>query len=441
MQLNITIIGTGYVGLVSGVCFADLGYNVTCVDIDAEKIAGLKAGHVPIFEPGLAELVARNTRLGRLSFTTDIASAVPGADVIFIGVGTPTHPADRSADLRYVHAAADDIAANLSGFSIVVNKSTVPVGTGDVVEARIRAIAPDADFAVVSNPEFLREGAAIADFKRPDRIIIGTDDPRARRVMRALYGPFSLNDVPIVFTSRRTAELIKYAANAFLATKIAFINEIADLCEAVGADVGDVSDGMGLDSRIGRKFLNAGPGYGGSCFPKDTRALLDIAERAGTSAGIVEQVVASNAARHAGLAQRVIDLCDGDVAGQTVAVLGLAFKPQTDDIRETPAIPLIEGLQAAGANIRAFDPEAMQPAREKLKNVTFCQDAYDCAKRASALVIVTEWEEFRTLDFQRIGDLMDQKRLADLRNLYAADDLAALGYDYVGIGKGAALKS
>lgn len=436
MKLKVTIIGTGYVGLVSGVCFADLGYQVTCVDIDADKIAGLQAGRVPIYEPGLAELVARNSRLGRLHFTTDIASAVPDADVVFIGVGTPTHPTDRSADLRYVHAAADDIARNLNGFTIIVNKSTVPVGTGDDVETRIRAIAPDADFAVVSNPEFLREGAAIADFKRPDRIVIGTDHPRARDVMKALYGPFSLNDVPIVFTSRRTAELIKYAANAFLATKIAFINEIADLCEAVGADVGDVAHGMGLDTRIGNQFLNAGPGYGGSCFPKDTRALLSIAEAAGTRASIVEQVDASNTARHAGLAARVVALCGGDVTGQTIAVLGLAFKPQTDDVRETPAIPLIQGLLAAGAHVRAFDPEAMDQTRAHLPDITYAADAYDCAAGADALVIVTEWEEFRTLDFDQLGASMRTRRLADLRNLYQAEIVRAAGFAYTGVGQG-----
>ena len=436
MSMNITIVGTGYVGLVTGVCFSDLGYRVTCVDRDAAKIEGLRAGRMPIFETGLSELVAKNVRLGRLSFSTDLSACVPDSDVVFIGVGTPTREADGAADLTYVNAAAEQIARALSAYTVVVNKSTVPVGTGDDVEALIAANVPDgAEFDVVSNPEFLREGVAIRDFKRPDRVIIGTESERARTVMEALYRPFYMNRTPILYTDRRTAELIKYASNAFLATKIAFINEMADLCEVLDADVSDVARGMGLDTRIGPKFLRAGPGYGGSCFPKDTKALLDIAARAGAPSGIVEAVVASNAARKASMADKVIAACGGNVGGKTVAVLGLAFKPQTDDVRESPAFPLIEGLQRAGASVRVFDPEAMDTARAQLSDITFCEGAHRCADGADALVIVTEWEDFRALDLARLKASMRTPVMVDLRNVYDGPTVRAAGFRYVGIGR------
>ena len=436
MSLNITIIGTGYVGLVTGVCFSDLGYTVTCVDTNAAKIDGLKRGVMPIFETGLSEMVRKNHDLGRLHFTTDLSECVPDSDVVFIGVGTPTNPVDGSADLQYVHSAVRDVAKNLNGYTVVVNKSTVPVGTGDAVEASIREANPSAEFAVVSNPEFLREGVAIRDFKRPDRVIIGTEDERSRSVMEQLYRPFFMNQTPILYTDRRTAELIKYASNAFLATKIAFINEMADLCEALGADVSDVSVGMGLDTRIGKKFLNAGPGYGGSCFPKDTKALLDISKKAGKPSAIVAEVIESNSRRKRSMADKVVAALDGDVSGKTVAVLGLSFKPQTDDTRETPAFPIIEALQDKGAMIRAFDPEAMEESRHALKEVTFCKDPYDCADGAHALVIVTEWEDFRVLDFDRLADMMASKVMVDLRNVYEAGAVEAEGFRYTGIGKG-----
>ena len=435
MSMNITIVGTGYVGLVTGVCFSDLGMNVTCVDVDAAKIDGLRRGVVPIFEAGLADMVEKNAKLGRLHFTTDLADCVPDSEVVFIGVGTPTDPKDGSADLRYVHAAARDIARELSGYTVVVNKSTVPVGTGDAVEAMIRDTNPKADFAVVSNPEFLREGVAIRDFKRPDRVVIGTQDERSRAVMERLYRPFNVNQTPILYTDRRTAELIKYASNAFLATKIAFINEMADLCEALGADVAGVSRGMGLDTRIGKKFLQAGPGYGGSCFPKDTKALLDISKRAGKPSAIVREVIESNAARKRGMGDKVVHALDGDVSGKTVAVLGLAFKPQTDDTRETPAFPIIEALQSKGAKVRAFDPEAMEESRAHLSGVTFSTDAYDAADGADALVIVTEWEDFRALDLSRLKTIMRAPIMVDLRNVYDGDELRDAGFRYTGIGK------
>ena len=433
-DLRIATIGAGYVGLVTGVCFSDFGYDVTCVDKHAGKIEKLKSGEMPIFEEGLEALVKRNTQEGRLHFTTDLTEAVPQADVIFIGVGTP--PAeDGSADLQYVMAAVGELAPLIEGFTVIAIKSTVPVGTGDKVEAYMRELAPNADFAVVSNPEFLREGVAIADFTDPDRVIIGTTDERARDVMARLYRPFSALGPPIVFTDRRTSELLKYSANAFLATKISFINEIADLCEAVGANVTDLAFGMGLDNRIGSKYLAPGPGYGGSCFPKDTIALLDIAKKAGAQARIVEQVVNVNDDRKESMAQKVIELCEGSVKGLTVAIFGLAFKPDTDDVRETPAFPIIRALQAAGAKIRAFDPAAMEESEAHLENVAYCTDAYDCALGADVVVLATEWQHFRALDFHRLGEIMTAKRFADLRNVYAPEDVRRHGFDYVSIGR------
>jgi len=433
-DLKIATIGAGYVGLVTGVCFSDFGYDVTCVDKDAGKIAQLQSGKMPIFEDGLEALVKRNVKAKRLHFTTDLSEAAPKADVVFIGVGTP--PAeDGSADLQYVMAAAEELAGLLDGFTVIAIKSTVPVGTGDKVEALMRKTAPDADFAVVSNPEFLREGAAIADFTDPDRVIIGTVDERARDVMARLYRPFSTLGPPTVFTDRRTSELLKYAANAYLATKISFINEIADLCEAVGANVTDVAFGMGLDERIGSKYLAPGPGYGGSCFPKDTKALLDIARKAGVPARIVEQVINVNDARKQSMADKVITLCGGSVKGLTIGVLGLAFKPDTDDVRETPAFPIIEALQKAGAKIRAFDPEAMEESKDHLSNVTYCTDAYDCARGADVVVLATEWTQFRNLDFNHLGEIMKARKFADLRNVYKPEDVRKHGFDYVSIGR------
>ena len=433
-DLKITTIGAGYVGLVTGVCFSDFGYDVTCVDKNARKIEQLNAGEIPIFEAGLEALVQRNRREGRLHFTTDLGAAMPETDVVFIGVGTP--PAeDGSADLQYVMASARELAPLLGGFTVIAIKSTVPVGTGDKVEALIREIAPEADFAVVSNPEFLREGAAISDFKDPDRVIIGTDNDKARDVMARLYRPFSALGPPIVFTGRRTSELLKYAANAFLATKISFINEISDLCEAVGANVTDLAFGMGLDHRIGSKYLSPGPGYGGSCFPKDTLALLDIAKTAGAQARIVEQVVHVNETRKRNMAAKVIDLCGGSVDGLTIAMLGLAFKPDTDDVRETPTFPIIKNLQDAGARIRAYDPAAMAESEPYLTDVTYCSDAYDCAKNADVIVLATEWRHFAALDFHRLGEVMTAKRFADLRNVYQPEDVRRQGFDYVSIGR------
>lgn len=433
-DLKITTIGAGYVGLVTGVCFSDFGYDVTCVDKDTGKIDQLKAGQMPIFEDGLEALVKRNVKAERLHFTTKLSDAAPNADVVFIGVGTP--PAeDGSADLQYVMAAAKELAPLLNGFTVIAIKSTVPVGTGDKVEALMRQVAPNADFAVVSNPEFLREGAAIADFTDPDRVIIGTTDERARDVMARLYRPFSALGPPTVFTDRRTSELLKYAANAYLATKISFINEIADLCEAVGANVTDVAFGMGLDERIGPKYLAPGPGYGGSCFPKDTKALLDIARKAGAQARIVEQVVAVNEARKQSMAEKVIALCGGSVQNLTVAILGLAFKPDTDDVRETPAFPIIEALQKAGARVRAFDPEAMEEAKDHLSDVVYSQDAYDCARGADVIVLATEWKQFRNLDFNYLGEIMLSRKFADLRNVYSPDHVRAHDFDYVSIGR------
>ena len=434
--MHIAMIGTGYVGLVSGACFADFGHEVTCVDKDTSKIAALGRGEVPIYEPGLTAMVAANARAGRLKFTGDLAAGVKNAEAVFIAVGTPSRRGDGHADLSFVYDAAREIAAALDGFTVVITKSTVPVGTGDEVERIVREARPDADVAVVSNPEFLREGAAIRDFKHPDRIVIGTVDERARELMRELYRPLYLNRAPILFTERRTAELTKYAANAFLATKITFINEIADLAEKVGADVQEIARGIGLDNRIGEKFLHAGPGYGGSCFPKDTVALLKTGQDYDAPLRVVEAVVAVNDARKRAMARKVSAALGGELRGKTVAVLGLTFKPNTDDMREAPSIPLITALQDMGAAVRAYDPEGMQQAKAHLSNVTFCDDAYACAQGASALVIVTEWEQFRALDFERLKAAMARPLLVDLRNIYAPEEVRRAGFAYESVGRG-----
>ncbi len=429
------MIGTGYVGLVSGACFADFGHEVTCVDKDQGKIAALERGEMPIYEPGLNDLVAVNARAGRLKFTTVLAPAVAAADAVFIAVGTPSRRGDGHADLTFVYDAAREIAKALDGFTVIITKSTVPVGTGDEVERVIRETRPDADFAVVSNPEFLREGAAIRDFKHPDRIVVGSAEPRAREVMTELYRPLYLNRSPILFTDRRTAELSKYAANAFLATKITFINEIADLAEKVGADVQEIARGIGLDNRIGSKFLHAGPGFGGSCFPKDTVALLKTGQDNGAPLRVVEAVVAVNDARKRAMARKVAGALGGDVRGKTIAVLGLTFKPNTDDMRESPSIPLITALQDMGAKVRAYDPAGMEQAKAVIGNVAFCKDAYSCAEGASALVIVTEWEQFRALDFARLKGVMERPLLVDLRNIYRAEEIVRHGFAYESVGR------
>src|SRR5690242_20302806 len=433
--MRVAMIGTGYVGLVSGACFADFGHEVVCVDKDKEKIAALTRGEMPIYEPGLTDVVSVNARAGRLKFTTELSGAVAGADAVFIPGGTPSRRGDGFADLSFVYAAAREIALSLDGFTVVITKSTVPVGAGDEVERIVRETRPDADFAVVSNPEFLREGAAIRDFKLPDRIVIGTTDTRAREVMSELYRPLYLNRSPILFTGRRTAELIKYAANAFLATKITFINEIADLAEKVGADVQEVARGIGLDNRIGAKFLHAGPGYGGSCFPKDTVALIKTGQDHAAPLRIVEAVAAVNDARKRAMARKVSVALSGDVRGKTVAILGLTFKPNTDDMREAPSIPLITALQDMGAKVRAYDPVGMEQAKSVISNVMFCDNAYSCAEDAAALVIVTEWEEFRALDFDRLKGVMAQPVLVDLRNVYEPDELVRRGFAYEGVGR------
>ncbi|MBB4041463.1 UDPglucose 6-dehydrogenase [Microvirga flocculans] len=433
--MRVAMIGSGYVGLVSGACFADFGHEVCCVDKDPSKIAALNRGEIPIFEPGLAELVAKNVREGRLSFTTELAPAVRAAEAVFIAVGTPSRRGDGHADLSYVYQAARDIAAAIEGYTVVVTKSTVPVGTGDEVERIIREARPDAEVAVVSNPEFLREGAAIADFKRPDRIVIGTEDERAKAVMSDLYRPLYLNQAPVLAMSRRTAELTKYAANAFLATKITFINEIADLCEQVGANVQDVARGIGLDNRIGAKFLHAGPGYGGSCFPKDTLALIKTAQDHGAPMRIVETVAAVNSQRKRAMGRKVIAACGGSVRGKTVAVLGLTFKPNTDDMRDAPSIDVIAALQDAGARIRAFDPEGMAAARAVLTDVDYARDPYDCARGADALVLVTEWDLFRALDLPRLKAALNAPVVVDLRNVYRPDDMKRHGFTYLSIGR------
>jgi len=433
--MRITMIGSGYVGLVSGACFSDFGHDVICVDKDAGKIAALEAGKMPIFEPGLDTLVATNVAAGRLSFTTDLKTAVSGADAVFIAVGTPSRRGDGHADLTYVFEASREIAAAIDGPIVIVTKSTVPVGTGDKVEEIMRELAGDHEVAVVSNPEFLREGAAIGDFKRPDRIVVGTDDPRAQGVMRDIYRPLYLNESPILFTGRRTSELIKYAANAFLATKITFINEIADLCEAVGANVQDVSRGIGLDNRIGPKFLHAGPGYGGSCFPKDTLALLKTAEDYETPVRIVEAVVQVNDTRKRAMGRKVIHALGGDAKGKTVAVLGLTFKPNTDDMRDAPSLAVVQSLLDAGAAVRAHDPEGMEIAKTMMPNVTYCGDAYEAAQGADAVVIVTEWDIYRALDLVRLAKTMNGPVMVDLRNVYRAVDVEKAGFAYSSIGR------
>ena len=435
--MRVTMIGSGYVGLVSGACFADFGHEVVCVDKDAGKIAALLEGKMPIFEPGLAQLVASNVASGRLRFTTDLAQGVADAEAVFIAVGTPSRRGDGHADLSFVYAAAQEIAEASSGYKVIVTKSTVPVGTGDEVERIVREANPQAEFSVVSNPEFLREGAAISDFKRPDRIVIGSDDPRATGIMQAIYRPLYLNAAPMVVMSRRAAELTKYAGNAFLATKITFINEIADLCEKVGADVQDVARGIGLDNRIGSKFLHAGPGYGGSCFPKDTLALLKTSQDYDAPQRIVEAVVAVNETRKRLMGRRIIQAMGDNVRGKTVAVLGLTFKPNTDDMRDSPAIAIIRALQDGGASIRAHDPEGMDQARLVLDEVIYCDDVYSTLEGAHAVAVVTEWDAFRALDLPRMKSLLldTDPVFADLRNIYRRDDIEAHGFTYLGVGR------
>jgi UDPglucose 6-dehydrogenase len=433
--MRIAMIGTGYVGLVSGACFSEFGVTVTCVDKDAGKIDRLNRGEIPIYEPGLDELVAKNVKAGRLSFSLDLASSVADADAVFIAVGTPSRRGDGHADLSYVYGAAEEIARGINDYTVVVTKSTVPVGTGREVARIIRKTRPDVDFGVASNPEFLREGSAIGDFLRPDRVVIGTDSDRARAVMRALYRPLYLIETPIVMTSLETAELIKYAANTFLATKITFINEIADLCEKVGADVHDVAKGIGLDGRIGKKFLHPGPGYGGSCFPKDTLALVRTAQDYGSPLRIVETVVDINDKRKKSMADRIVEACGGDVDGKTIAVLGVTFKPNTDDMRDSPSLDIIPALQAKGAVIRAFDPAGQHEAEKLLPGVTWCGDTYETLEGASAIALLTEWNEFRVLDFKRARELMKTPVLVDLRNVYNPDDMEMAGFAYTCVGR------
>ena len=429
------MIGTGYVGLVSGACIADFGHTVVCVDKDVTKIEALARGEIPIYEPGLQDLVGSNAVQGRLTFTTTLNEAVRTADVVFIAVGTPSRRGDEHADLSYVYDAAREIATAIDGFTVIVTKSTVPVGTGDEVERIIKEIRPSANFAVVSNPEFLREGAAIHDFKHPDRIVVGTQDERAKKVVAEVYRPLSLNHIPIFYTTRRTAELIKYAANAFLATKITFINEIADLCEKAGADVQEVARGIGLDNRIGSKFLHAGPGFGGSCFPKDVRALVKTAQDYGIPLRILEVVAAVNDARKRAMARKVAAMHNGALRGKSIAVLGLTFKPNTDDMREAPALALITALQDMGARVRAFDPAGMRQAEALLTDVVYCENAYDCAEAADALVIATEWEQFRALDRERLHDLMACPVVVDLRNVYRPEEMRRYGFAYACVGR------
>jgi len=433
--MRIAMIGTGYVGLVSGACFSEFGADVICVDRDADKISLLERGEIPIYEPGLDELVAGNVRAERLSFTTDFASAVSTADAVFIAVGTPSRRGDGHADLQFVFNVAEQIADALDGYTVIVTKSTVPVGTGRKVEAVISARRPDAEFDVASNPEFLREGSAINDFMHPDRVVVGTDSERARDVVREIYRPLFLMETPVLFATLETAELTKYAANAFLATKITFINEIADICEQVGANVQDVARGMGLDGRIGSKFLHAGPGYGGSCFPKDTLALERTATESGTPSQIVQAVIAVNEARKRRMAEKVISACGDSVSGKCVAILGLTFKPNTDDMREAPSLKIIPALQAAGATVRAYDPEGIDEARKLLADVDWCDNAYQTMEGADALVIVTEWNEFRALDLDRVRELLATPVLVDLRNIYNASEMYDAGFDYHSIGR------
>ncbi len=435
--MRIAMIGTGYVGLVSGACFSEFGTDVICVDKDEAKIARLEDGIMPIYEPGLDVLVENNVKAGRLTFTTDLKEGVKGAEAIFIAVGTPTRRGDGHADLSYVYAAAEEIADAMEGFTVIVTKSTVPVGTGREVERIIRERRPDAEFAVVSNPEFLREGSAIGDFMRPDRVVIGTTDERARDVMRDLYRPLYLIETPIVFTSRETSEMIKYAANTFLAAKITFINEIADLCEKVGADVHDVARGIGLDGRIGKKFLHPGPGYGGSCFPKDTLALVRTAQEHNSPLRIIETVVDVNAQRKKAMADRIISACGGSVSGKTIGILGLAFKPNTDDMRDAPSLDIVQALIAAGATVKAYDPEAMTEAKKLLEDIIYCDTAFDTLKGADAMVVLTEWNEFRGMDLDRIKSALKHPIVVDLRNVYDPGEMAEKGFSYSCIGRAA----
>ena len=433
--MRIAMIGTGYVGLVSGACFSEFGVDVVCVDKDATKVERLLSGEIPIFEPGLGPLVASNVAAGRLSFTTDLTAAVDGADAVFVAVGTPSRRGDGEADLTYVYEAAREIARALNGYTVLVTKSTVPVGTGREVERVVREARPEANFDVASNPEFLREGSAINDFMRPDRVVIGAESPRAADVLRALYRPLYLIETPIIFTSLETAELIKYAANTFLATKITFINEMADLCEKLGADVHDVARGIGLDGRIGRKFLHAGPGYGGSCFPKDTLALVNTARRVGAPTQIVETVVSVNDERKKRMADKIVDACGGSVDGKTIAVLGLTFKPNTDDMRESASLVIVPALRDAGATVRVFDPQGMAEARTLMDGIDWCEDAYATMQDADALVILTEWNEFRALDLKRAKGLLRSPLMIDLRNIYNPADMAEAGFAYHCVGR------
>lgn len=433
--MRLTMIGSGYVGLVSGACFADFGHDVTCVDIDSARTASLQKGDIPFFEPGLRDMVESNLRSGRLSFTTSLEDAMKDVEAVFIAVGTPSRRLDGHAELAYVYDAARQVARLVKSFCVVVTKSTVPVGTGDEIERIMREENPAADFCVASNPEFMREGAAIRDFKFPDRIIVGTDDQRARDVMNRVYRPLFINRSPVMFTDRRTAELIKYTANAFLATKISFINEIADLCEKTGTNVQDVARGIGLDNRIGDKFLHAGPGFGGSCFPKDTLALTRTANEHGLSLRIVETVSDVNDKRKRAMGRKIIEACDGSVRGKTIALLGLSFKPNTDDMRESPALPIIQSLADNGAIIRAYDPEAMVNARKLALPIEYAKNPYECAQDADALVVITEWEAFRGLDVERIARILRTPLIVDLRNIFRLDDMRALGLRYVSIGR------
>ncbi|HYG48117.1 MAG TPA: UDP-glucose/GDP-mannose dehydrogenase family protein [Allosphingosinicella sp.] len=433
--MRIAMVGTGYVGLVSGACFSDFGHDVTCVDKDERKIEALRRGTMPIFEPGLDKLVERNVRGGRLSFTTDLEQGVAEAEAVFIAVGTPSRRGDGHADLSYVFGAAEEIARALRGPAVVVTKSTVPVGTGDEVERIIRETAPEARAWIVSNPEFLREGAAIEDFKRPDRIVVGTDDPEAAELMREIYRPLYLNKAPILFTGRRTAELIKYAANAFLATKITFINELADLCEIVGGNIQDVARGIGLDNRIGPKFLHAGPGYGGSCFPKDTLALLKTAEDHQAPLRIIESVVKVNEARKRAMGRKVVQALGGEARGRTVALLGLTFKPNTDDMRDAPSLSIVQALQDAGAHVRGYDPEGMEQARPMMPDVEFFDSPYLAAAGADAVVLVTEWDVLRALDLERLARAMAQPVFVDLRSVYPPEEVEEAGLRWFGVGR------
>ena len=433
--MRVAMIGSGYVGLVSGACFSEFGHEVICVDKDADKIASLKRGEIPIYEPGLELLVESSLKSGRLSFSTELGPAVSAADAVFIAVGTPSRRGDGEADVSYVLAAAEEIADALDGYTVVVSKSTVPVGTGRQVEKLIRTRRPEAEFDIASNPEFLREGSAIADFMRPDRVVVGAETDQARAVMRDLYRPLFLIETPVLFTGLETAELTKYAANTFLATKITFINEIADLCERVGADVHDVARGMGLDGRIGRKFLHPGPGFGGSCFPKDTLALTRIAARWEAPSRIAEAVVSVNDTRKKRMADKVIAACGGSVEGKTIAALGLTFKPNTDDMRDAPSLEILPALQAAGARIYAYDPEGMKEARRLLDDVVWCESAYDAIGGADAVVIITEWNEFRALDLDRVRGLLKAPIMVDLRNVYEPLAMAAAGFNYISIGR------